>query len=280
MQQLNDTRRLKALLASQRQARRSIGFVPTMGNLHEGHLSLVRRARAQADYVVVSIFVNPLQFDRADDLAAYPRTLEQDARLLEAEGVNLLYAPEVENFYPVEPALMTRVDVPGITERLEGASRPGHFTGVATVVTRLLNLVRPDIAIFGEKDFQQLRMIEKLVEDLALPVAIMSEPTVREADGLAMSSRNSRLSEAQRQVAPLLHSTLEKIAEIIRLGGTNFRKIEVKGSELLEKSGFRVDYLEICKRSDLQPASENDEQLIVLGAAWLGEVRLIDNMQV
>lgn len=280
MQQLNDIRRLKALLASQRQARRSIGFVPTMGNLHEGHLSLVRRARAQADYVVVSIFVNPLQFDRADDLAAYPRTLEQDARLLEAEGVNLLYAPDVGNFYPVEPALMTRVDVPGITERLEGASRPGHFTGVATVVTRLLNLVQPDIAIFGEKDFQQLRMIEKLVEDLALPVAIMSEPTVREADGLAMSSRNSRLSEAQRQVAPLLHSTLEKIAEVIRLGGTNFRKIEEKGHELLEKSGFRVDYLEICRQSDLQPALENDEQLIVLGAAWLGEVRLIDNMPV
>ncbi len=280
MQQVNDTRRLRALLKTQVAAGRSIGFVPTMGNLHAGHLSLVRRARAQADYVVVSIFVNPLQFDRQDDLDAYPRTLEQDARLLEQEGVNLLYAPEPETFYPDAPERLTRVEVPGLTERLEGAARPGHFAGVATVVTRLFNLVQPDVAIFGEKDFQQLRMIEKMVEDLAMPVTILSEPTVREPDGLAMSSRNARLSDAQRRQAPKLHQTLRKIAEVVRLGGRDFRKLESKGIEMLQKDGFCVDYLEICRAVDLQPASAGDPEPIVLVAAWLGETRLIDNLRI
>ncbi len=280
MQQVNDIRRLRALLKAQAAAGRTIGFVPTMGHLHEGHLSLVRRAATQADFVVVSIFVNPLQFDRQDDLDAYPRTLEQDARLLETVGVNLLYAPEPESFYPCEPALLTRIEVPGITERLEGASRPGHFSGVATVVNRLFNLIQPDIAFFGEKDYQQLRMIEKMVDDLAIPVSIMSEPTVREADGLALSSRNTRLSDTERQTAPRLHETLTKIAEVIRLGGRDFRKLEAKGVELLQKEGFSVDYLEICRQGDLQPAEPGDADLIVLVAAWLGSTRLIDNLKV
>ncbi len=280
MQQVNDTRRLRALLKTQTAAGRSIGFVPTMGNLHEGHLSLVRRARAQADYVVVSVFVNPLQFDRQDDLDAYPRTLEQDARLLEQEGVNLLYAPDPATFYPDDAERLTRVEVPGLTERLEGAARPGHFSGVATVVTRLFNLVQPDIAIFGEKDFQQLRVIEKMVADLAIPVTVMSEPTVREPDGLAMSSRNARLSEEQRAVAPKLHETLQKVAEVVRLGGKDFRKLESKGAEMLANAGFVVDYLEICRSSDLQPAKPGESDLVVLVAAWLGNTRLIDNLRI
>lgn len=280
MQQINDIRRLRALLKTQTTAGRTIGLVPTMGNLHEGHLSLVRRAANQSDFVVVSIFVNPLQFDRQDDLDAYPRTLEQDARLLETVGVNLLYAPDPESFYPCEPALLTRIDVPGITERLEGASRPGHFSGVATVVARLFHLIQPDIAIFGEKDYQQLKMIEKMVDDLAIPVSIMAEPTVREVDGLALSSRNTHLSDAERRVAPQLHDALVKIAGVIRLGGKDFRKLEAKGVELLEKAGFRVDYLEICRSDDLQPGEPGDASLIVLAAAWLGGTRLIDNLKV
>ena len=280
MQQIKEARRLRALLKAQSGAGKSIGFVPTMGNLHEGHLSLVRRARALTDFVVVSIFVNPLQFDRKDDLDAYPRTLEQDARLLEREGVNLLYAPEVESFYPCAPEAMTRIEVPTLTERLEGAARPGHFSGVATVVARLFNLVQPDIAIFGEKDYQQLRMIEKMVVDLGMPVTIMSEPTVREADGLAMSSRNSRLSKEEREKAPRLYEVLKKVAEVVRLGGKDFRKIESKGADLLRSYGFRVDYLEICRADDLQPAIARDGELIVLAAAWLGNTRLIDNLRV
>lgn len=280
MQQINDIRRLRALLKTQTTAGRTIGLVPTMGNLHEGHLSLVRRAANQSDFVVVSIFVNPLQFDRQDDLDAYPRTLEQDARLLETVGVNLLYAPDPESFYPCEPALLTRIDVPGITERLEGASRPGHFSGVATVVARLFHLIQPDIAIFGEKDYQQLKMIEKMVDDLAIPVSIMAEPTVREVDGLALSSRNTHLSDAERRVAPQLHDALVKIAGVIRLGGKDFRKLEAKGVELLETAGFRVDYLEICRSDDLQPGEPGDASLIVLAAAWLGGTRLIDNLKV
>ena len=280
MQQIKEARRLRALLKAQSGAGKSIGFVPTMGNLHEGHLSLVRRARALTDFVVVSIFVNPLQFDRKDDLDAYPRTLEADARLLERAGVGLLYAPDPDDFYPDEADRLTRIDVPVVTERLEGAARPGHFSGVATVVARLFNLVQPDIAVFGEKDYQQLRMIEKMVVDLGMPVTIMSEPTVREADGLAMSSRNSRLSEAEREKAPRLYEVLKKVAEVVRLGGRDFRKIESKGAELLRSDGFRVDYLEICRATDLQPATERDTELIVLAAAWLGNTRLIDNLRV
>ncbi len=280
MQQITDPKRLRALLKAQTTNHRSIGFVPTMGNLHQGHLSLVRRARAQADFVVVSIFVNPLQFDREDDLAGYPRTLQEDARLLEQEGVNLLYAPQTEDLYPADLATTTRVEVPEVTERLEGRSRPGHFSGVTTVVAKLFNLIQPDIAIFGEKDFQQLKVIEKMVRDLNIPVTILSEPIVRETDGLAMSSRNSRLDATERQQAVKLHETLGKIAEVIRLGGQDFRKLEAKGVEMLEKHGFGVDYLEICRSVDLMPANAGDLSLVILVAAWLGDTRLIDNLQI
>ena len=279
MQQVNDVRRLRPLLQAQRANHRSIGFVPTMGNLHEGHLSLVRRARAQSDFVVVSIFVNPLQFDREDDLERYPRTLDKDARLLERAGVNLLYAPDTASLYTTDLTSVTRVEVPEISNCLEGESRPGHFAGVATVVTKLFNLIHPDIALFGEKDYQQLLVIRKMVSDLNIPVTVMSEPIVREEDGLAMSSRNSRLSDAEREVAPELYRTLTRIAEVIRLGGQDFRKLEVKGIEMLEKSGFRVDYVQICNAGNLQPVDGDEPgERVILAAAWLGDTRLIDNL--
>ncbi len=257
-----------------------VAFVPTMGNLHAGHLSLVRRARDLADRVVVSIFVNPLQFGPGEDYEAYPRTLGDDAARLADSGTDLLFAPTVDEIYPRGRELATRVEVPGLSDLLCGEHRPGHFGGMATVVTQLLNIVQPDVAVFGEKDFQQLVIIRRLVADLCLPVDIESGATVREPDGLAMSSRNRYLSPEDRRHAPHLHAELERTAARLMAGEKDFAGLERDGLAALRSHGLAPDYYAIRSAADLSPPSDGTLRLVILTAASLGGARLIDNVQV
>ncbi len=256
-----------------------IAFVPTMGNLHAGHLSLIDRARNHADRVVASIFVNPMQFGPDEDLERYPRTLEQDRSALQDSGCDLLYLPDETDLYPQGLDAITRVQVPGITETLEGENRPGHFDGVATVVLKLFQRVQPDVAVFGKKDYQQWRMIEKMTADLDLPIDILAGETVREADGLAMSSRNQYLDSAQRALAPRLQQQLQWVSEQLRNGRRDFDALATEAAKELRQSGFTVDYIAIRERRELSPPSAN-EPLVVLAAARLGNTRLIDNIEV
>ncbi|PJG59982.1 pantoate--beta-alanine ligase [Aeromonas cavernicola] len=260
-----------------RRAGQTIAFVPTMGNLHQGHLTLVQNAKRHADQVVVSIFVNPMQFDNADDLANYPRTLEQDCHALEAEGVNMVFTPTPEIIYPQGLASHTFVDVPGLSSLLEGALRPGHFRGVSTVVTKLFNLVQPDVACFGEKDYQQLALIRKMVTDMAMPIEILGVPTVRAPDGLALSSRNGYLSHAERLLAPELARTMNWLAEQIEGGDRHLPSLVAQASQRLDNAGFRTDAIDIVDATTLEAATEQSQQLVILMAAYLGKARLIDN---
>lgn len=269
---------LRAAVARARGEGKRIAFVPTMGNLHEGHVALVEKAGQRADFVVASIFVNPLQFGPNEDLAKYPRTLVADQEKLVAAGCQLLFHPDVEEMYPHGQEGQTRVSVPGVSEGLCGGSRPGHFEGVATVVTKLFNMVQPDLAVFGEKDFQQLAVIRTLVRDLNMPVQIIGEPTVRAEDGLALSSRNGYLSAEQRAAAPALYRTLQQLASAIRDGNRDFAQLIEAGQASLVSAGFRPDYLEIREASSLRPAEANDTKLVILGAAFMGTTRLIDNL--
>jgi pantoate--beta-alanine ligase len=257
-----------------------VAFVPTMGNLHAGHLELVKRARAAAERVVASIFVNPMQFGAGEDFEAYPRTLTADARQLEETGADALFAPSVDEMYHRPPAEQTRVEVPGISDILCGASRPGHFSGVATVVCKLFNQVRPDVAVFGEKDFQQLLVIRRMVQDLDISVEILGHPTQREPDGLARSSRNRYLSDHERGVAPVLYGTLERVAGEIAAGRRDFDAVESEARERLDAAGFVTDYVSIRRAQDLAtPAGHENEAIVVLAAARLGRARLIDNIK-
>lgn len=256
-----------------------IAFVPTMGNLHEGHIELVRRARDLADIVVVSIFVNPLQFGAGEDLDAYPRTLTADREKLFAEGTHFLYTPGVEDIYPEGVDAQTVVRVPDLSETLCGSSRPGHFDGVSTVVNKLFNIVRPDIAVFGEKDFQQLSIINKMTEDLCIPVQIVGVPTVRDEDGLALSSRNGYLSERQRKVAPRLHKVLLECREAIACGFDNFLQLESHARMQLLQAGFDPDYFSIRDARTLRAVTDSTEEVAILAAARLGSTRLIDNVR-
>ncbi|MDH0141823.1 pantoate--beta-alanine ligase [Aquipseudomonas alcaligenes] len=269
---------LRAAVARARGEGKRIAFVPTMGNLHEGHVALVEKAGQRADFVVASIFVNPLQFGPNEDLAKYPRTLVADQEKLVAAGCQLLFHPDVEEMYPHGQEGQTRVSVPGVSEGLCGGSRPGHFEGVATVVTKLFNMVQPDLAVFGEKDFQQLAVIRTLVRDLNMPIQIIGEPTVRAEDGLALSSRNGYLSAEQRAAAPALYRTLQQLASAIRDDNRDFAQLIEAGQASLVSAGFRPDYLEIREASSLRPAEANDTQLVILGAAFMGTTRLIDNL--
>ncbi|MET1081379.1 MAG: pantoate--beta-alanine ligase [Pseudomonas sp.] len=275
---VHSVRELRAAVAHARAEGRSIGFVPTMGNLHSGHAALVEKAGQRADFVVASIFVNPLQFGPSEDLATYPRTLVADQETLLVAGCHLLFAPSVAEMYPQGMDGQTRVSVPGVSEGLCGASRPGHFEGVATVVSKLFNMVQPDVAVFGQKDFQQLAVIRALVRDLNLPVQIIGEPTVRAADGLALSSRNGYLDEAQRAIAPTLYATLQQLAAAIDAGERDFAKLVKSGKSQLKKAGLRPDYLEIREADQLRPAGSDDRHLVILAAAYLGSTRLIDNL--
>jgi pantoate--beta-alanine ligase len=276
VEQLND---LRTQVRAWRAAGERVGFVPTMGNLHDGHITLVREALQRVPRVVVSIFVNPLQFGPNEDLAAYPRTPEQDqARLAEA-GCHLLFAPSVATMYPNGQAVQTRVEVPGLSDILCGASRPGHFIGVATVVCKLFNMVQPDLALFGEKDFQQLLVIRRMVADLAMPVEVSGVPIVRESDGLAMSSRNGYLSVGERAQAPSLYRALTAAAQPL-VAGRPLTEVEVQTAAAITAAGLKPDYVRICRTTDLGEPTANDRELVILAAAYLGRTRLIDNLRV
>src|SRR5512138_2358039 len=257
-----------------------IAFVPTMGNLHAGHGTLVSRASELAEHVIVSIFVNPLQVGPNEDFAAYPRTPEEDRKLLESLDVDVLFMPTVEEIYPRGQRTTARVHVPELEDILCGAFRPGHFMGVATVVTKLLNLVQPDVALFGEKDFQQLMIIRRAAEDLCMPVEIVGLPTTREPDGLAMSSRNRYLTPEQRAVAPQIFAALERAREAIEGGRRDFEAIEAEGMSELQAAGFRPDYFVVRDAETLGSPTPDSKNLVVLTAARIGRARLIDNVRV
>lgn len=263
-----------------RQEGKRIALVPTMGNLHEGHMTLVEEARARADVVVVSIFVNPMQFDRPDDLARYPRTLQEDCEKLNRRHVDLVFAPAPAEVYPQGLNDQTYVDVPGISTMLEGASRPGHFRGVSTIVSKLFNLVQPDLACFGEKDYQQLALIRKMVADMGYDIEIVGVPIVRAKDGLALSSRNGYLNAEERKIAPQLSKIMHALAEQLSNGERQIDSLLEQAAEQLRAAGFTPDELFIRDADSLQPLNVDSRRAVVLMAAWLGKARLIDNQQV
>jgi pantoate--beta-alanine ligase len=259
---------------------RRVAFVPTMGNLHPGHVSLIEAARRHGDRFIASIFVNPMQFGPNEDFAHYPRTPTQDERMLDEAGCNLMFMPDVKEIYPNGSERATRVDVPGLSRILDGEFRPGHFEGVSTIVATLFHIVEPDVAVFGEKDFQQLTVIRRMVADLCLPVEIVGAPTVRDADGLAMSSRNQYLTSTQRPVAPRIYATLQAAAQRLSTGDVEFASIERFGVEALTKVGMKPDYFAVRRAEDLAAPANDTRHLVVLTAARLGKARLIDKIQV
>lgn len=260
-----------------RQDGQRIALVPTMGNLHEGHMKLVETAKASADIVVVSIFVNPMQFDRADDLTRYPRTLQEDCEKLNKRNVDFVFAPAPAEIYPQGTENQTYVDVPGLSTMLEGASRPGHFRGVSTIVSKLFNLVQPDVACFGEKDFQQLALIRKMVADMGYDIEIIGVPIIRAKDGLALSSRNGYLSADQRKIAPGLHQVMSNMAEKLAADARNPDELIAIAAQELNEKGFRADDIQIRDADTLLELTETSKRAVILMAAWLGQARLIDN---
>jgi len=257
-----------------------VALVPTMGSLHAGHLALVELAREHAERVVVSIFVNPTQFAEGEDFDEYPRTLERDTLRLKTTGADLIFAPEVKTVYPFGIENATTVSVPGLTENFCGASRPGHFDGVTTVVARLFALVQPDVAVFGQKDYQQQLVIRHMAEDLNLPVSIITSETIREDDGLALSSRNAYLDEEQRATAPALYAELSAVGQELQNGRRNFSDLESVAQQHLVDSGFEVEYFAIRRALNLEIPDRDCDDLVVIAAAKLGEARLIDNIVV
>ncbi len=258
---------------------RRIAFVPTMGNLHPGHVSLIEMARRHGDRFIASIFVNPMQFGPNEDFAHYPRTPTQDARMLADAGCDLMFMPDVAEIYPHGSERATKVEVPGLSSVLDGEFRPGHFEGVATIVAKLFHIVEPDVAVFGEKDFQQLTVIRRMADDLCMPVTIVAAPTVRDPDGLAMSSRNQYLTDEERQKAPVIHQLLLAAVERLRSGDRDFAAIERAGLEALVAGGFRPDYFAVRRSDDLSVPQTSTPHFVVLVAARLGRARLIDNLQ-
>lgn len=262
-----------------KQEGKRIALVPTMGNLHDGHLAIIDQAKQQADIVIASIFVNPMQFDRQSDLANYPRTLQEDCEKLKRRGIHLVFAPSPQEFYPQGMEKQTFVEVPELSTILEGASRPGHFRGVATVITKLFNLVQPDIALFGEKDYQQLQVIRKLVSDLSFDTQIISVPTVRAKNGLALSSRNNNLSAEELKKAPQLHSIMLHAGQKLVESPNTTPVIIEEMNESLRQAGFTPDELFIRDADTLAELSNSSQRAVILMAAWLGQTRLIDNLQ-
>ena len=263
-----------------RQEGKRIALVPTMGNLHDGHMTLVEEAKTRADVVVVSIFVNPMQFDRPDDLVRYPRTLQEDCEKLNKRKVDYVFAPAVEEIYPQGLEGQTFVEVPGLSTMLEGASRPGHFRGVSTIVSKLFNLIQPDLACFGEKDFQQLALIRKMVADMGYDIEIVGVPIIRAKDGLALSSRNGYLTAEQRKIAPGLHKVMTSIAEKLIAGNRELQEIIAIAEQELNEKGFRADDIQIRDADTLLELTETSKRAVILAAAWLGQARLIDNQSV
>lgn len=285
MQLIKQIPLLQSQVKSWHMSGETVAFVPTMGNLHGGHFALIERARATGTKVIVSIFVNPAQFDRAEDLANYPVTLDADCAALEKLGTDVVFAPSAADMYPTG-ALRTKVEVPGISDVLEGEKRTGHFIGVATVVSKLFNLVQPDIAVFGAKDFQQLLVIRQMVSDLNMNIRIEAVTAVRDHDGVAKSSRNGYLTAEERAIAPVLQQTLQQAARrIIAMGpqvsgASAYQSLQQEMMVKLDQAGFTSEYLEVRRNTDLQPPEAGDEDLVLLVSAWLGKARLIDNLQV
>ena len=280
METVTTTAAVRARVREWRMSGERIAFVPTMGNLHPGHISLIEAARRGAARFVASIFVNPMQFGPNEDFAHYPRTATKDAQMLAAAGCDLMFMPDATEIYPEGPERATRVDVPELTRILCGQFRPGHFEGVATVVAKLFNIVEPDIAVFGEKDFQQLALIRRVAADLCFAIEIVAAPTVRGPDGLAMSSRNQYLTAAERQTAPRLYVALQLAVDRIRAAEMSFKVIEEAGIRELQAAGFEPEYFAIRTARDLSVPQPGSAQLVVLAAARLGKARLIDNLQV
>ena len=271
---------LRKVVAAWRREGKTIAFVPTMGNLHDGHISLLTEARTRADRTIVSIFVNPIQFGRGEDYAKYPSTLEEDQRKLSAAGLDLLFAPNLDELYPGGIEEDTRVTVPTLSTMLCGQYRPGHFSGVATVVTKLFINVQPDVALFGEKDYQQVLVIKQMTQDLLMPVEVVGMPIVRETDGLAMSSRNGYLTAEERGRAPLIYESLQRASNKLRTQAASLIAIETAGMAELAAAGFRPEYFSVRRAADLAPPAAGDVSLQLLVAAWLGSARLIDNVRV
>lgn len=280
MQVFHHIHSLREALAAERRAGKTIGFVPTMGNLHDAHIELVRIAQKNCDVVVTSIFVNPLQFGLNEDWDRYPRTLAADSAKLNAAGCNYLFCPDEKEIYPNGMAEQTRVIVPTMTDVLCGASRPGHFEGVTTVVTKLFNIVQPDEAVFGIKDFQQLAVIRRMVEDLCIPIKIVAGEIVRETDGLAMSSRNGFITKEERPHVAVLNKSLNGIKQQIEQGRRDFGMLIDEARAQIETAGFRVDYVSICNSRTLEMAAHDDREITILGAMYTRGARLIDNVSV
>ena len=280
MEMVRSTAELVEFLETWRHQREPVALVPTMGNLQEGHLSLVELAAEHAERVVVSVFVNPTQFGEGDDYDEYPRTLKRDTQRLRKIDADVLFAPTVETVYPFGLENATMITVPGLTQNFCGASRPGHFDGVTTVVGRLFALVRPDVAVFGQKDYQQQLVIRHMTKDLGLPIRIITAPTVRDPDGLAKSSRNQYLTDEERSIAPQLYATLEAIGKQLQTGKRDIHALEQHASEALDAAGFRTDYVAVRRAANLEVPDRDCDEIVVLAAAHLGDARLIDNIVV
>ncbi len=262
-----------------RQQGLKIAFVPTMGNLHQGHIALVEKAKMLADKVVASIFVNPMQFGANEDIGSYPRTMAADQEKLTAAGCDLLFTPTPAIIYPKGLDKQSYVEVPNVSDGYCGESRPGHFRGVATVVCKLFNIVQPNIACFGLKDYQQVQVIQTMVEDLSMPIEIIAVETVREASGLALSSRNNYLTPEEKQTAPALSQNIQWLAKAIQ-SNSDFIGLAKQAASYIDNAGMKTDYIHICHARTLQPASKDDKELVILAAAHCGKARLIDNLQV
>ena len=277
---VDNVRGVREQVQTYRRLGRTLTFVPTMGNLHRGHVALVRKAKEYGGPVAVSLFINPLQFGENEDLSTYPRTLERDRSVLEKEGIDLLFLPDEQTMYPYGLAHQTIVEVPRLGDILEGVTRPHFFKGVTTVVSRLFNIVQADIAFFGKKDYQQWIIIRRMVEDLAVPVEIVAVDTVREEDGLALSSRNSYLTTAERRIAPLLYKALQTAADRLRTGQRDYARVEQDTVAELTNGGMEPDYISIRHRGNLGVPDQDESEWVILGAAYLGKTRLIDNVEV
>ncbi len=279
MKTTNNISELREQINTWRKQGLKIAFVPTMGNLHAGHISLVTHAHQYADKIVASIFVNPMQFGANEDIDKYPRTMAADQEKLQAAGTNLLFTPTPDIIYPKGLDKQTYVDVPNVSAGYCGESRPGHFRGVSTIVCKLFNIVQPDVACFGLKDYQQVQVIQTMVEDLSMPINIIPVATVREASGLALSSRNGYLTTAEKKIAPALHRHLQWLAQEIQTNN-DFIGLAKQAADFINKAGMRTDYIHICHARTLNPANKDDKELVILAAAHCGKARLIDNLQV
>ncbi|XQW85508.1 pantoate--beta-alanine ligase [Thalassotalea piscium] len=279
MNTTNEIQNIRQQVNAWRQQGLTIAFVPTMGNLHAGHISLITEAKKHADKIVASIFVNPMQFGLGEDIDNYPRTMAADQEKLAAAGTDLLFTPTPDIIYPKGLDRQTYVEVPNVSEGYCGESRPGHFRGVATVVCKLFNIVQPDVACFGLKDYQQVQVIRTMVEDLSMPITIIPVAIVREKSGLALSSRNSYLTDEEKKIAPALSQNIHWLAEQIQ-NDTDFIGLAKKAASYIDNAGLKTDYIHIVQAQTLQPASEDDTELVILAAAHCGKARLIDNLQV